>query len=234
MVGSEDFAAHGPCVDLAIIGEPSDLAVCRSHKGQICLVITTYGTAVHSSRPDLGVNAIVSMSRVIDALGRYAEQLGTGPSHPLCGVATTNPGVISGGTIASTVPDVCRLEIDRRTLPGQNLELVMAELHALLEPLRNEGIHYTISEPTIMSQPLDTAVDSPVVTAMTAAARAVRGTAVSAEAFPAATDGPNLGVPTVICGPGSLTDAHTLHESVAVDDVVAAVKIYLRAVLALQ
>ena len=234
MLGSADFATTGPKADVAIIGEPTELAVCSSHKGQICLVITTYGTAVHSSRPELGVNAIVAMSQVIEALQRYATDLRSGPSHPLCGVATTNPGVISGGTIASTVPDVCRLELDRRTLPGQHLELVRAELHTLLQPLRMNGLRYEISGPTIMSHPLDTPINSAVVRAMTGAASSVRGSLVAAEAFPAATDAPNLGIPSVICGPGSLKDAHTLHEFVAIEDVVTAVKIYLRAILTLQ
>ena len=234
MSGSADYPAHGPTADFAIIGEPTELAVCSSHKGQICLVITTYGTAVHSSRPELGVNAIVAMAQVIEALDGYADILRNGPSHPLCGLATTNPGVISGGTIASTVPDVCRLEIDRRTLPGQTLGLVMAELHAVLAPLAEQGLRYEISAPTIMSNPLDTPRDSPIVRAMTEAASAVSGKQVVATAFPAATDAPNLGIPSVICGPGSLSDAHTLNEFVVIDDVVAAVKIYLRAILSLQ
>jgi acetylornithine deacetylase/succinyl-diaminopimelate desuccinylase family protein len=234
MMGSVAFAGHGPRADVAIIGEPTELAVCPAHKGQVCLVITTYGTAMHSSRPELGVNAIVAMAQVIDALGTYAYDLRLGESHPLCGVATTNPGVIHGGTIASTVPDVCRLEIDRRTLPGQTVALVMAELRALLEPLRAGGLRYDLSEPTLLAHPLDTPLDHPLVAAVTAAATSVRGVPVKPTAFPAATDAPNLGIPAVICGPGSLSDAHTLHESVAIDDVVAATKIYLRSILRLQ
>lgn len=234
MTGSVAFASTGPRADVAIIGEPTELGVCPAHKGQICLVISTYGTAVHSSRPELGVNAIVAMSQVIDALGSYAYDLRLGESHPLCGIATTNPGVISGGTIASTVPDVCHLEIDRRTLPGQTVELVMAELRALLEPLRAGGLRYDISEPTLLAHPLDTPLDHPLVEAVTSAASAVMQAPVRPTAFPAATDAPNLGIPSVICGPGSLTDAHTLHESVAIDDVVAVTKIYLRSILHLQ
>ena len=234
MIGSLDMGSTGPFADVVIIGEPTDLAVCSSHKGQICLVISTYGTAVHSSRPELGVNAIVGMADVIQALGTYAVALRDGELHPLCGTGTTNPGVISGGTISSTVPDVCRLEIDRRTLPGQTLESVLNELHALLEPLRLRGLSYDIGEPTLHCRPLDTRIDHPLVTALTAAASNVLGRPISATAFPAATDAPNLGIPSVICGPGSLADAHTLNESVAIDDVVGAVKIYLRAILALQ
>jgi acetylornithine deacetylase/succinyl-diaminopimelate desuccinylase family protein len=234
MTGSAEFAHSGPAADVAIIGEPTELAVCPAHKGQICLVITTYGTAVHSSRPELGVNAIVAMSHVITALGTYADDLRHGQSHALCGLATTNPGVITGGTIASTVPDICHLEIDRRTLPGQSVELVMEELRNLLEPLRAKGLRFDISEPTLLAHPLDTPLDHPLVNVVTTAASSVRKRAIMPTAFPAATDAPNLGIPSVICGPGSLSDAHTLHESVAIDDVVAAAKIYLRSILLLQ
>jgi acetylornithine deacetylase/succinyl-diaminopimelate desuccinylase family protein len=234
MTGSLVFGRRGPSADVAIIGEPTELAVCPAHKGQICLVITTYGKAMHSSRPELGVNAIVAMSQVIGALGTYADDLRIGETHPLCGTATTNPGVISGGTIASTVPDVCHLEIDRRTLPGQSVGIVIAELQELLEPLRAEGLRFDISEPTLLAYPLDTPLDHPLVEAVTAAASTVRQVTVKPTAFSAATDAPNLGIPSVICGPGSLSDAHTLHESVAIDDVVAATKIYLRAILTLQ
>jgi acetylornithine deacetylase/succinyl-diaminopimelate desuccinylase family protein len=234
MIGSADLARTGHGADVAIVGEPTELAVCPAHKGQICVVITTRGKAVHSSRPDLGENAIVAMSQVIRALGTYADDLRVGPSHALCGVATTNPGVIHGGTIASTVPDVCHLTIDRRTLPGESLEQVVRELHAILEPLRANGVRYEIAEPLYVAHPLDTALDHPLVSAVIAATASVTGAAVVPTAFTAATDAPNLGIPSVICGPGSITDAHTLHESVAIDDVVAATKIYLRAILALQ
>jgi acetylornithine deacetylase/succinyl-diaminopimelate desuccinylase family protein len=234
MLGSVDLSRTGHGADVAIVGEPTELAVCPAHKGQICLVITTHGKAVHSSRPDLGENAIVAMSQVINALGTYAEDLRVGPSHPLCGVATTNPGVIHGGTIASTVPDICHLTIDRRTLPGETLEQVLRELHALLEPLRAAGVRYEVAEPLYVARPLDTALDHPLVSAVVAATTSVTGVAVVPTAFTAATDAPNLGIPSVICGPGSITDAHTLHESVAIDDVVAATKIYLHSILALQ
>ncbi len=234
MLGSADLSRTGHGADVAIVGEPTELAVCPAHKGQICLVITTNGKAVHSSRPDLGQNAIVSMAKVIHALGTYADDLLFGPSHELCGVATTNPGVIHGGTIASTVPDVCHLTIDRRTLPGETLEQVLRELHALLEPLRATGVRYEIAAPLYVAHPLDTALDHPLVAAVVAATSSVTGFPVVPTAFTAATDAPNLGIPSVICGPGSITDAHTLHESVAIDDVVAATKIYLRSILALQ
>lgn len=235
MLGSQDMRVNGPTVDVAIIGEPTELAVCSSHRGQVCLEITTFGKAVHSSQPHLGTNAIIAMNRVLSALMVYADQLRDGPNHPLCGVGTTNPGVIRGGSIASTVPDVCRLEIDRRTLPGQTYDDVVREVRALFDPIAAEdsSFRYEINGPTLFGAPLDTPIDHPVTLAVARAATDVRGFAVLPTAFTAATDAPNLGIPAVICGPGSITVAHTLNEYVDLDEVVAATKIYLRAVLEL-
>lgn len=235
MLGSQDMHVNGPAAAVAIIGEPTELAVCSSHRGQVCLEISTFGKAVHSSQPHLGTNAIVSMTRVIDALMIYADELRDGPNHPLCGVGTTNPGVIRGGSIASTVPDICRLEIDRRTLPGQTYDDVVREVRVLLDPIAAEdpSFRYEINGPTLFGAPLDTPIDHPVTLAVSKAATDVRGFAVFPTAFTAATDAPNLGIPAVICGPGSITVAHTLHEYVDLDEVVAATKIYLRAVLEL-
>jgi acetylornithine deacetylase/succinyl-diaminopimelate desuccinylase family protein len=236
MLGSQDMRTQGPTADVAIIGEPTDLDVCPTHRGQVCLVITTFGKAVHSSRPKLGRNAIIDMAAVIEQLDKYAYELKIGPSHPLCGTGTTNPGVISGGSIASTVPDVCRLEIDRRTLPGETYEQVVAELHRLLQPLvtTDPGFRYELSSPTLLAEPLDTSLDHPLVHAITEAASDVLKKPMNPRAFAAATDAPNFGIPSVICGPGSLADAHTLHESVSLDEVVAAAKIYLRTILQLN
>lgn len=234
MIGSRALGARPPVADVAIIGEPSDLTVCPAHKGQVCMVIRTRGTAVHSSRPELGRNAIVDMARVIGALGDYAEELGERPPHPLCGHGRVNAGVISGGTIASTVPDVCDLEIDRRTLPGEGVATVMSELTERLDRLvaADPGFRYELIGPTLVCDPLDTPLSSPVVAALVDAVGAIRRDG-DPTAFPAATDAPNLGIPAVVCGPGRLEQAHTVDEHVDIEQVVAAVEVYLRAVLSL-
>ena len=234
LLGSRAYAEHGPKADYAIIGEPTGLSVCTAHLGQYSLVITTKGRAVHASVPEQGVNAIEHMARVIDALGRYRVEILDRPGHTMCGTGRISPGVISGGDIVAIVPDQCRLEVDRRITPDDTRESVIEDLHRHLDPLAeaDPDFEYELSEPTWDVGSLDTPTDSPVVQALSAGALAV-GLPADPVAFPAATDGPNLGVPTVICGPGALARAHTINENVEIDEVVTSVHLYLHTIVGL-
>ncbi len=75
LIGSKDFGQYGPWADFGIIGEPSDMMVCSAHKGQVGHLLKCFGKAVHSSRPELGVNAIEGVSHYIEALREYREQM---------------------------------------------------------------------------------------------------------------------------------------------------------------
>ena len=83
--------------NVAIVGEPTELKVCHTHKGQLCMHIKTFGKASHSSVPEMGINAISLMADVIKGIERYANDLAARPGHPVCGHARVNPGVIKGG-----------------------------------------------------------------------------------------------------------------------------------------
>jgi acetylornithine deacetylase len=234
LLGSRAYAEHGPAADYAIIGEPTSLSVCTAHLGQFSLVITTHGRAAHSSIPEQGVNAIEHMARVIEALARYRVEIMGRPEHAMCGTGRISPGVISGGDIVAIVPDQCRLEIDRRITPDDTRDSVIADLHRHLGPLAeaDPDFSYDLSEPTWDIGSLDTPTDSPVVQAMLAGALSL-GLPADPVAFPAATDGPNLGVPSVICGPGAIARAHTADEYVEIDEVVTSVHLYLHAIVGL-
>lgn len=225
MLGSGAFAGGGPVADFAIIAEPTSLAVCPAHKGQLGVTITTHGRSVHSSVPHEGVNAITHMGRVLEALAGYALELAARPPHPICGTPTVSPGVIGGGDYVSQVPDHCELQIDRRFLAGESVEALYAELRDLLDPLSDPGFRYELSEPTILCRALDTPVDHLLVTSAVDAVTAVRGSA-RIEGLAAATDAPHFGCPAVVCGPGALAQAHTLDEWVEIDQLVDAAVVF--------
>ena len=233
MIGSKDMGRNGPSTDYGIIGEPTDLTICPAHKGQFSLYIRTFGKAVHSSMPELGENAIERMARVVLAFSDYNDELKQAAPHALCGHGRFSPGVIRGGGIVSSVPDTCELEVDRRTLPGERPEDVIAQYRRRLDRLVAEDprFRYEISEPSWDVASLDTPVSSPVVEALRAAYRVALGKEPDIHAFPAATDGPNLGFPVVVCGPGSLAQAHTTCEYVEVSQLVGAARLYLATVL---
>lgn len=234
MLGSSAFGSHAPGLDMAIVGEPTELSICSAHLGQYAVPIRTFGRAVHSSISSQGINAIEHMMRVVESIGAYRHELASREGHSMCGPGTASVGVIRGGDMVSIVPDWCELEVDRRVAPGETSAGVRAELEARLMALgsADHDFRWEIGEPLVDAKPLDTRVDSPLVRAAQAAARA-HGQDDAVGAFSAATDAPNLGVPAIIWGPGSLAQAHTVDEYVEVDQLVAAAHVYLDAVLGL-
>ncbi len=236
MIGSKDWGRNGPHADFGIIGEPTELAVCPAHKGQYCLFIRTFGKAVHSSVPHLGENAIERMARIINAFADYNDELAQRPAHPMCGHGTFNVGVITGGSISSAVPDFCQIEVDRRILPGETHEQIVDEYKARIDPLivDDPGFRYEIVGGSLETPALDVAVDSPVVTALAQAAQAITGAPAEVKALAAATDAPNMGFPSVLCGPGSIAQAHTTNEYVAIDQLTKVTRIYLHTILSMS
>jgi acetylornithine deacetylase len=235
MLGSKAIGREGPRADQGIIGEPTDLAICPANKGRVSTKIITRGVAAHSSVPEKGVNAIVRMARVIQAFEGYNDELLARTPHPLCGHGRFNPGVIRGGVQVNMVPDYCELEVDRRTLPGESVEQVYAELHERIAraAASDPDFRYEITEPTWLIAPNDISVEEPVVKALRAAHVAVFGRDPGVQAFVAGSDAPYMGFPTVVCGPGSIEQAHTTNEFVRLDQVVDAARIYLYAALRL-
>jgi acetylornithine deacetylase len=235
MLGSQDIGKNGPWADQGIIGEPTELTVCPANKGRVSTFIRTFGRAAHSSVPEQGENAIVGMAEVVRAFADYNDTLLAQAPHPLCGHGRFNPGVIKGGVQVNMVPDNCSLEIDRRTLPGETKEDVYAEFRSRLDRLasQNPAFRYEITEPSWLIPPNDISVEEPVVRVLLAAYARVVGKDTRATAFVAGSDAPHMGFPTVVCGPGSINQAHSTCEFVAVDQLVAATRMYLWATMEL-
>lgn len=232
MIGSTALGAAGPVADMAIVAEPTSLAICPAHKGQLTVNVRTIGKAVHSSVPNEGINAVAQMGKVLRALEEYAARLSDRPGHELCGTATVSAVVITGGMNVSQVPDTCELAIDRRSLPGESIKSVHAECESILAGLAMDDptFRYEISPPTMVSASLSTDLDHPLVAALVAAVGDQRGPA-SVTGFTGGTDAPGFGCPAVICGPGALAQAHSLDEYVEVEEIESAAVIYAAAVL---
>ncbi len=237
LTGSQHLGLHGPWADYAIVGEGTssgankELSICAAHKGDYAVKIRTFGTAVHSSVPEQGHNAISDMAEVVRSIDRYHRELGQREPHPLCGHGTASVGVISGGSMACTVPDCCEIHVDRRMLPGETVEQINSEYEQLLG--RIPRLRFEIGDPLTITAALDVPVDCEVVEASVEAYKAVTGNLPTIRAHPAATDAPNLGFPAVIFGPGAVEQAHTVDEFVRIDELEIATKVYLGVVLRL-
>ena len=236
MVGSKHFGQYGPKIDYAIVAEPTDLIICPRHKGQICFPLKTSGLAAHSSTPANGINAIYHMSMAIQELKKLAEDLAKRETDPISGKPSLSVGVIRGGTHHSAVPDFCEIEIDRRTIFGETKESVMSEFKVLFEELRNKepDFCYEIADPILFVPPLQTSQQSPLVTSMENATSEVLSKTSEIQTFPGSTDAPNFNCPAVIFGAGNLKQCHSLSEYINIDDLMLAVKIYVKTVLLLQ
>jgi succinyl-diaminopimelate desuccinylase len=216
--------------DVAVVAEPTDLDIVVAHRGATRWKIRTTGRACHSSRPAEGINAIYRMADVLKALESYAGRLADViPPHPLCGSATLSVGRIEGGISVNTVPDVCEIEIDRRVIPGENGKEVMNQV---AEELQNSlDFEFEFLPPWIIGLPLsddnngawaDRLMNS--IEDVAAVPHQKVGVAYGTHASRIAA----AGVPSVVFGPGSIDQAHTKDEWIAIDELEQACEIYYR------
>jgi acetylornithine deacetylase len=144
-VADEEYASVGADAlvrewkaDRAIVTEPTDLKIGIGHKGFAWATVETRGRAAHGSRPIDGRDAIVRMGRVLSRLEQLDRDLQSGPSHPLLGTGSLHASIIEGGRELSSYPDCCRLQLERRTIPGEGVETFAREMGAILSSLREE------------------------------------------------------------------------------------------------
>jgi acetylornithine deacetylase len=225
--------AGGLSAAAAIVGEPTNLRPVVAHKGALRWRLITHGRAAHTSRPENGNNAIYQMVEVIDYLRERIEPVLAGVRHPLLSPPTLTVGRIEGGVGVNIVPERCSIEIDRRSLPTEDLDAILAEIDALMAALMRTrpDVRVEREAPFLAEQGLDTPMDAPVVAALQSACRAVLGAAASVapEGVPYGTDATHLtGVPCVVFGPGDIAQAHTADEWVELAQVEAAAEILHR------
>jgi len=227
--GARYLAASGAHYDGAVVAEPTEMRIVHAHKGAYRCRIATRGQAAHSSDPSRGRNAIRAMVRVVEAIeGPLAARLAT-RTHPAFGGPTVSVGTIHGGEQANVVPDRCIIEVDRRTLPGENAASVTEEFREMLEALRaaDATFRYEIEE-TEWYPAFEEAPTSPIVRTAAAACQAVLGRAELTAVPWAANAGifQEAGIPCVLIGPGSIRQAHTADESIDLEEVVRAAEVY--------
>jgi len=201
----------------AVIGEPTGLRPVRMHKGILMEAIHLQGRSGHSSDPSLGNNALEAMHTVIGALLSWRNELQKRFRDPLFAVPvpTLNLGHIHGGDNPNRICPECELHIDLRPLPGMDLQELRGELHQrILTSLQDTGIE-TRFEALFEGVPaMETPADTPIVKL----AEELTGHAPEAVAF--ATEAPylsQLGMDTVVMGPGDIDQAHQPDEYLALD-----------------
>ncbi|HZS93501.1 MAG TPA: M20 family metallopeptidase [Chloroflexota bacterium] len=212
-----------------VVGEPTDLDVFIAEKGVLWVRVKAFGRTAHGSMPHLGANAISVLARLIPPLEEYPF---TFDEHPLLGSPTFGANVIRGGNKTNVVPDYAEVELDLRTVPGQDHEDMIAKIRSMAEEAAAEVPGEIRIEVEAFNDkgPVETAAEEELVTATVAAVGDVRGQEPFVGGVPYGTDaaflGPGFGIPMVICGPGAQGMAHQPDESVETNQLVQAVDIY--------
>jgi acetylornithine deacetylase/succinyl-diaminopimelate desuccinylase family protein len=217
-------AARDAEADWAIVTEPSDGTVQAYGKGQLNVEIEFAGRAAHSSRPELGHNAIHDAAAFIALVEREHRRIAA-DEYPGVGPATFTTALIAGGSTGSTVPARCRLTLDRRVRPDETLADAQAHVQRLLDRLAEErpGVRATLA-PTLRFPPFPRAERGTLAATVQGAVRDAGAGAGELSGAVAATDAAwyaARGIPTVIYGPGRIQGAHEPDEFVRVEDLHA-------------
>jgi putative selenium metabolism hydrolase len=221
--------------DVAVICEATNLRVAVGQRGRAELIVEVQGAPTHSSRPDLGVNAVEAMADVL----RAARSLEL-PSHPALGSAILVPtDIISRPFPAlSVVPDHCTVTFDRRTLPGEREEDVLEALRAVADAA--VAPYGATARVTIGVDRFDSYSGARVEArnfapawftdpAAPPAATALGALGAEPTHWSFCTNGSGtaaLGIPTLGFGPGDETLAHRVDEFIALDDLHAGAQGY--------
>ncbi len=220
MAGARALARAGtPQARAAIVGEPTGLRPVRLHKGIMMERIHLIGRSGHSSDPALGRNALEGMHRVITALLALREQLAERYHHPGFAVPspTMNLGHIHGGDNPNRICGECELHLDLRLLPGMEIEQTRTWIREAAEAaLHGSELHLDYSPLFEGTAPMETPEDSPIV----AAVEQLTGYPASGVNF--GTEGPfyrQMGMDTVILGPGNIDQAHQPDEYLALSQM---------------
>lgn len=214
--------------DCILVTEPTECHVVVSHKGVVRWNLVTHGRAAHSSQPQVGVNAIYRMARVLQALAEYAGMLPTtGLTDRLLGGPTLSVGTISGGISANTVPDRCSIAIDRRLLPDEEPEVAYQQAVQHLATVLDNPDWLEHEPPFMVSRGLSHRGNVALARLLQRASSGRIGAAqlVGAHYGTDASELGCLGIPTVVFGPGAIAQAHTADEWIEVEQLELATAI---------
>jgi len=219
--------------EAAVVLEPTDLRLCLAHKGYAWFEVTTHGRAAHGSLPQEGRDAIRMMGRVLGLLDALDRKLAQQPPHPRLGHASLHASLISGGQELSSYPAECRLQIERRTLPGESDAQIEAELRGLLEGLQVRDPEFRATAKGLGSRPpYEISPEAPIAAAAAEAIRDVTGTA-ELGGMSAWTDTALLaaaGIPGVVFGPRG-RGLHGAEEYVELDSMYACAEVLRRLIV---
>nr|WP_067286526.1 acetylornithine deacetylase [Marinobacterium profundum] len=220
MSGARALAEAGrPKARYAVIGEPTSIKPIYMHKGIMMDVVRVTGRSGHSSDPSLGASALEAMHSVMGELIAFRRELQQQyrQSDFTVSVPTLNLGCIHGGDNPNRICGRCELEFDLRPLPGMSIDILRESIHKRLAPLQQPfGVTIDVEELFPGIPPFQNSRTSELVRT------AEQLTGHQAEAVAFGTEAPflqDMGMDTIVMGPGSIAQAHQPDEYLAHDQI---------------
>jgi acetylornithine deacetylase len=196
----------------------------RAHKGKAAVRLEVIGRSGHSSRPDLGLNAIHAMAGIVTQVAAYAQSLTNGPldldfAPPY---SSLQVGVIGGGQAVNIIPDRCTADIELRAIPGLSPSALLEPLKAQLAALRESGFEVGWHE--LSAYPgLSLAEECELTALMVGLTGREPRKAVSYGTEAGLYQ--QAGIDAIICGPGDIANAHRPNEYVEHRELAACQRI---------
>jgi acetylornithine deacetylase/succinyl-diaminopimelate desuccinylase len=239
-LGAEALILSGFKADGAIIGEPTENRVAIGHKGLEWLEARFTGKAAHGGTPEAGINAIAGAAHFASLVEQELVPGFERRRDPVLGLPAINLGTIRGGQQPSMVAAECLIQLDRRWVTTETIEQVFDDLEQLLARVRaaRPGLTTRLERmpegmATMIHGPLIIDPGHPLVRSAGGALEDMGRPEAPLTVFPAWTDGALIsreaGIPTLIWGPGELKLAHSAEESVPVEEIILASRLYAAA-----
>jgi acetylornithine deacetylase/succinyl-diaminopimelate desuccinylase-like protein len=242
-VGMVEFIRTGPRSDYAVVGEPTGLDVCVSHKGSCNMLVTVVGRTAHSATPQQGLNAADGLVKAIERVSSEVKPWVESNWNPLLGHSTLSVTGIEGGGRSDSIPAFATALLNIRYVPGLMPEDLEARLRDALLPLAQDGFEIRVERRRVPrvsaggtyeleAVPLVTDESHHLVAHASEAVRMVTGRDARIVGLPCWTDAALLstrtGAATIVLGPGDILCAHGPREYVSIREVREAVLIYSR------
>jgi len=217
-------------IDACIIGEPTDNSIARAHKGVLWTNFVTYGETAHGSSPEYGTNAVEHM---LTFISEFKNRLNLTKAYDeLLGNCTVNVTVFNGGNSVNVIPDKASVDIDIRTVPGQDHDDIYKDIQALLDEMHQQDESFSAEMNNIANLlPLRTADNDPLIQTTQNAIKEVTDREKELTILTGGTDGSqfvraNPDMAVIIIGPGDFGMAHQPNEYVETNDFFDAINIY--------
>ncbi|MGZ4879791.1 MAG: M20 family metallopeptidase [Halobacteriota archaeon] len=201
--GAQDIIPY-ISADFGVVCEPTNLKIVNGHKGRLTFQIEAIGKSAHASNPALGKNAIVKMAKLVILIDKMPLI-----KHPVLGNETVSVSTITGGDATNSVPSQCRISVDYRYVPPHDVFSVLEMLRAKLP----DGKIELAENPRNFSQPFYLPYHE-IITFLKESMRSC-GQNPKVVTMDASTDASRFneaGIPTVVFGPGNISQAHTTDE----------------------